>query len=105
MKTKPDKTNKKATIIRKEWPRIRDLTPTGKKLFVVDARPHGRREGFATEQDAITRAEQLALEIENKGTEAVSFPTALRIMAGIDIILNGAIPPAAEKRWSETCRQ
>lgn len=82
MKTKPKKTTaKKAIIIRKEWPRVRDLTPTGKKLFIVDARPHGKREGFTSEEDAITRAEQLALEVENKGTEAVAFPTHLRVMA------------------------
>ena len=72
---------KHAKVIRKEWPKVRDLNPAGKKLWVVDARPHGRREGYPTEQDAMTRAEQLALEIENKGTEAIGFPTENRVMA------------------------
>lgn len=83
MKTKTQKTHKekKAIVIRDEWPRVRDLTPTGKKLFIVDARPHGKREGFAEESDALVRAEQLALERENKGTEALEFSTSARIMA------------------------
>lgn len=81
MKTTPAPKKKKATIIRREWPKVRDLNPAGKKLFVVDARPYGRREGYATKEDALTRAEQLALEIENKGTESVAFPTEARIMA------------------------
>ena len=72
---------KHAKVIRKEWPKVRDLNPAGKKLWVVDARPHGRREGYPTEQDAMTRAEQLALEIENKGMEAIGFPTENRVMA------------------------
>ena len=72
---------KHAKVIRKEWPRVRDLNPAGKNLFVVDARPHGKREGYPTKKDALTRAEQLALEIENKGTEAIGFPTEARIMA------------------------
>jgi hypothetical protein len=38
MKTKPQKTTaKKAIIVRKEWPRIRDLTPTGTRPSESDA--------------------------------------------------------------------
>ena len=72
---------KRAIILRKTWPRVRDHSSPEKSLFIVDARPHGRREGFNERQDAMVRAEQLALEIENKGTEAVSFPTENRVLA------------------------
>jgi hypothetical protein len=44
MKKTQTKSAKKAVIIRKEWPRVRDLTPTGKKLFIVDARPYGKKD-------------------------------------------------------------
>ena len=49
---------KHAKVIRKEWPESETSNPAGKKLWVVDARPHGRREGYPTEQDALTRAEE-----------------------------------------------
>ncbi len=76
-------TKKSATdkLRRTEWPRIRDLRPTGRDLFVVDARPHGKKEYFALLRDAKTRAEQLALERDNKGVEAIGFPTEARVMA------------------------
>ena len=45
---------KRAVILRKTWPRVRDHSSAKKSLFIVDARPHGRWEGFSTEQDAIT---------------------------------------------------
>jgi hypothetical protein len=85
-KTQTKTTIKKTVIIRQKWPRVRDLTPTGKKLYVVDAMPHGKREGFTGKQDALVRADQLGLEVENKGTESMAFPTALRIIAVDSIV-------------------
>ena len=49
--------------------------------FMVDCRPHGKREYFEKIGEAKTRADQLAAERENRGTEALSFPTEYRVMA------------------------
>lgn len=71
----------KCPIVRAEWPRISDLRPTGMNCFMVDARPHGKREYFEKVADAKTRADQLGTERLNRGTEALSFSTENRIMA------------------------
>ena len=75
------KKSAKPTLVRAKWPRIRDLRPTGRDLFVVDARPHGKKEYFPLLRDAKTRADQLQVERDNKGVEAIGFPTETRIMA------------------------
>lgn len=71
----------KLPVLRPEWPKIRDLRPSGHNWFMVDARPHSKREYFATLAEAKTRADQLATERENRGVEAVSFSTENRVMA------------------------
>ena len=48
---------------------------------MLDARPHGKREYFKSIGEARTRADQLAAERENRGTEALSFSTENRVMA------------------------
>lgn len=77
----PPKSSKKSKLIRKEWPKIRDISYRGKTLFVVDGRPHQKREYFAKKVEAETRAEQLETERENKGTESLGFSTETRVMA------------------------
>lgn len=63
------------------WPKIRETKIKGHIFFVVDARPFRSREYFAYEDEAITRAGQLQIERKNKGTEALDFPTELRVAA------------------------
>lgn len=48
---------------------------------MLDARPHGKREYFKTVGEAKTRADQLATERENRGTEAIGVSTEDRMMA------------------------
>jgi len=48
----------KNPILRAEWPKISDLRPSGMNTFMVDARPHGKREYFDTVGEARTRADQ-----------------------------------------------
>lgn len=71
----------KYPVVRKEWPRIRDLRSSSMNSFMVDPRPHSRREYFVKLAEAKTRADQLATERLNRGTEALSFSTENRVMA------------------------
>ncbi len=71
----------KNKVVRDEWPKIYDLRGSGMNCFMVDARPHGKREYFDQVGEAKTHADTLAAERENRGTEALSFPTEYRVMA------------------------
>ena len=77
----PIRSKLKLPVLRSQWPKIRDLRPSGHNWFMVDARPHSKREYFATLAEAKTRADQLACERDNRGVEAVSFSTESRVMA------------------------
>jgi integrase len=71
----------KHPVIRQSWPKIIDYRDTAPKCLMLDARPHGKREYFKTVGEAKTRADQLATERENRGTEAIGFSTKDRVMA------------------------
>jgi integrase len=71
----------KHDVVRKEWPRIIDYRATAQKCLMLDARPHGKREYFKTVGEAKARADQLATELANRGTEAANFSTENRVMA------------------------
>lgn len=71
----------KHPMIRQQWPKIIDYRETAQKCLMLDARPHGKREYFKNVGEAKTRADQLAAERENRGTEAINFSTANRVMA------------------------
>src|SRR4051794_19788741 len=71
----------KFPVVRKQWPKIIDYRETKQKCLMLDARPHGAREYFKHVGEAKARADQLATERENRGTEALSFSTANRVMA------------------------
>jgi integrase len=71
----------KHPMIRQQWPKIIDYHETEQKCLMLDARPHGKREYFKNVGEAKTRADQLAAERENRGTEAINFSTANRVMA------------------------
>ncbi len=71
----------KCPVMRKEWPRILDMRPANMDRYMVDARPHGKREYFKLLEHAKTRADALSAIRENRGTEALSFSTENRVMA------------------------
>jgi integrase len=71
----------KHPVIRQSWPKIIDYRSTAQKCLMLDARPHGKREYFKSVGEAKARADQLAAERENRGTEAISFSTKDRVMA------------------------
>lgn len=71
----------KCPVMRKEWPRILDMRPANMSTFMVDARPHGKREYFERIGEARTRADTLATLRENRGVEALNFSTENRVMA------------------------
>ncbi|MEY2499816.1 MAG: hypothetical protein QOI07_150 [Verrucomicrobiota bacterium] len=71
----------KHPVIRHSWPKIIDYRATAQKCLMLDARPHGKREYFKTVGEAKARADQLATERENRGTEAIGFSTKDRVMA------------------------
>src|SRR5207248_11372289 len=73
----------KFPIIRTAWPRIVDYRETRMRCFMVDGRRrgNGRREYFADESAAKTRADQLVIERENHGIAALNFPARDRVMA------------------------
>ena len=71
----------KHPVVRTEWPRILDYRQTSLNCFMLDARPHSKREYFPKIGDAKTRADQLAAERDNRGTEAINFATKDRVMA------------------------
>ena len=75
----PKKT--KYPVVRKEWPRIIDYRTNGSRCYMLDARPHGRREYFQKVGEAKARADQLAAERERRGVESISFSTENRVMA------------------------
>lgn len=72
----------KFPLIRKTWPLVR-LYRERPALFSVDGRRAGagRKEYFADKKRALARADQLATELVNRGTEALNFSTADRVMA------------------------
>ena len=71
----------KHPVIRQSWPKIIDYRDTTQKCLMLDARPHGKREYFKTVGEAKARADQLATERDNRGTEAIGFSTKDRVMA------------------------
>lgn len=71
----------KFPIIRNDWPRIIDYRKNEISRLMLDARPYGKREYFDTVGEAKARADQLATERENRGIEALNFPTESRVMA------------------------
>ncbi len=71
----------KYPLVRKDWPKIRNMSPTTGDRFMVDPRPISPREYFRKLVEAKTRAEQLATERLNRGTEAFNFSTENRVMA------------------------
>jgi integrase len=73
--------NLKHPLLRKDWPRIRDLGPATKKRYMVDARPSPGRQYFPRIGDARTLADQLATERANRGAESLNFSTENRMLA------------------------
>jgi integrase len=73
--------NLKHQLLRKDWPKIRDLGASVKKRFMVDARPNPGRQYFPRIGDARTLADQLAVERANRGAESLNFSTENRMMA------------------------
>ena len=72
--------------IREKWPYVRaHVVNRGKEnecvTYVVDCRPHIKREHYKDLNTAKLRAEQIAFDFQNKGIEGLRFPTALRVMA------------------------
>ena len=55
-------------VLRSSWPRVRRVVHHGAIRFLVDARPHGRRELWDNQADAIASAELIARQARNEGT-------------------------------------
>lgn len=57
--------------LRSKWPRVRKILHLGKERYLVDARPHGRRELWDNPADAVAAAERIAQQRAEDG--ATSF--------------------------------
>ena len=75
-------------IIRKTWPKVREVVIKGSIFFQVDPRRQnngkaigGKRETFASKKKALARAEALAAETFQDGSLAVQMDPELRLMA------------------------
>lgn len=78
------KPRKENSLIRKSWPKIRLVWIKGEKFFQVDARRKGtagKRETFAGEAEAKTRAAEIEKDFGQQGAEGLNFSPDLRLMA------------------------
>ena len=71
----------KYKLLRTEFPRIRDLGPTRKKRFQVDARPHSGRRCFEKVGEARAFADHVATQLRDRGTESFILNTEQTVMA------------------------
>lgn len=78
----------KSTLVRKTWPKVREVIIKGQKFYQVDPRRQqngsqigGKREHFPRKKDALLRADELAGETFVYGQTAMSFDPELRLMA------------------------
>jgi integrase len=81
-------TSRAKKIIRKTWPKVREVVIKGSIFFQVDPRRQnngkaigGKRETFASKKKALARAEALAAETFQDGLLAVQMDPELRLMA------------------------
>ncbi len=75
-------------LIRKTWPRIREIMVDGSVYYQVDSRRQldgrsigGKREAFLKKKDALARAEAIATETKLDGSIAANMDAELRVMA------------------------
>jgi integrase len=80
--------HKKSTLIRKTWPKVREVIVKGEKFYQVDPRRQqngssigGKRIHYSRKKDALAKAEELAEETFLHGQVAMSFDPELRRMA------------------------
>src|SRR5229473_8152110 len=74
----------KYPLLRTRFPKIRYLGEHVKKCYCVDGRVGnnlGKREYFAKLTEARIRADQIEVEVANRGAEALAFSTENRVMA------------------------
>ena len=75
-------------LIRKTWPRIREIMVDGCVYYQVDSRRQldgrpigGKRETFSKKKDALARADAIATETKLDGSVAANMDAELRVMA------------------------